>query len=168
MDIVILHNPHSKESRDFVAQYMDQGDVIDWYAEDTRLVDEYISNLPSPRKFPALVHRRTKVIVHGATSIDDLETAMADIPIFMEVEKPLDYAYIRGDGVETAEIVIDKYDLKDVNVEIEIDDDGEITTESVVVPLVEGKGTLLISSDNPGAIISVSVGTITRIIRVIL
>jgi hypothetical protein len=61
--VVILHNPHSKASREFVAAYGAGYQVVDWYSTDAQTVAYKSKSLPSPRAFPSVVDTEQKLIV---------------------------------------------------------------------------------------------------------
>jgi len=77
MDIIILHNKHSKESRDFVAQYGLGCTIIDWYGEDrisAKRVDKYFKHgLPQPSAFPTIVDKETKTFIRKPKKFKELE-----------------------------------------------------------------------------------------------
>jgi len=75
--MIILHNPHSKESRDFIALYGAGETVIDWYA-DGDAVPRYLDKYPSPGGFPSILDEDTEVIVAQPSSPIDLVLAVIE------------------------------------------------------------------------------------------
>lgn len=81
---VILHNPHSKESRDFVTQHQDK-QVINWYDLSQKDTQEYIAkSLPNPSVFPCVVDTEKKKIIN---EVADYDTAVSSLILDVDNEQ---------------------------------------------------------------------------------
>ncbi len=71
--IVILHNPNSKPSRDFVTAYGAGYQVINWYSTEADAVMYKSREMPYPRAFPSVVDTVQKLLVDTpATMVEAL------------------------------------------------------------------------------------------------
>jgi len=75
--MIILHNSHDKDSRDFVALHGNGNTIIDWYG-DPKARDEYLTNYPPPSQFPAVVDDTSGVVINAAHRVADLNGAILD------------------------------------------------------------------------------------------
>lgn len=76
--MIILHNPYSKASRNFVSLFSGMAAVIDWY-NDHEVGEEYLAlGYPPPGSFPVAVDEETKIKVDLVKEPGDLETAIRE------------------------------------------------------------------------------------------
>jgi hypothetical protein len=158
--MIILHNIHSKESRDFVAAYGGRASqVIDWYAGG-KDVFEYLAKYPSPGGFPTIVDEETGAFVSGATIPDDLDASISAMPVSLHITAPDPAPFeIEGDDVDKVIINVTKYGATSIDALVETDDGINTPTEvTQSIPLTDNQGSLEIVSDEPGTLITVYVG----------
>ena len=81
--MIILHNKHDKESREFLAKYGQGNTIIDWYG-DSKAQGAYTSSgdLP-PSAFPCLVDKVEGVIVNTAKTPQDLIDAITEKKMYV-------------------------------------------------------------------------------------
>jgi hypothetical protein len=158
--MIILHNPYSKGSRDFVSAYGDQASkVIDWYANGLDVV-EHLGKYPSPSAFPFIVDEATGAFAAGASTPDELDASIAAMPIELVITAPNPAPFeIDGDNVDKVIINVVKHGASSIDALVETDDGVNAPIEvTQSIPLTDNQGSLEIVSDEPGALITVYVG----------
>jgi hypothetical protein len=70
--MIILHNKHSKQSREFIEANADGNTVVDWYNDEERIAYQKLGH-PDPSAFPT-------VIVDEPAYMTDPATIPADDP----------------------------------------------------------------------------------------
>ena len=88
--MIILHNIHSKESRDFVAAHGDGNTVIDWY-NDRDKVDKFLQKYSPPSGFPTMVDE-VSGIVFRTVDVPSFDTKVFTIRRFQRYEYLITHA----------------------------------------------------------------------------
>lgn len=77
--MVILHNPNSKQSRDFVAAHGAGYQVINWYSAEADAVAYKSREMPYPRAFPSVVDTVQKLIVDTPKTMTEALAAISQM-----------------------------------------------------------------------------------------